>query len=396
MNLNEFAEQYVKLVLAVGTHDPDYVNAYYGPPEWKDQTLSLAAITGEAMALIGAIAEHTPSLRQNYLLVQTKSLMHRVAMLEGQRFTFDEESRALYDAVAPTIPVSGFSKPLAALEKLVQGEGPIALRYAAWQRQFEIPADRLDAVFSAATDEARKRTKRRIALAANESFVVEYVSKQVWSAYNWYKGDAHSLIQVNTDLPVGVNFALKLACHEGYPGHHVYNALLEEHLVRRLGWIEYSVYALYSPQSLIAEGTANFGVDLTFPPAARRRYLKEVLFPLAGLDASKADEYHQITQTAAALDHAVNTAARSYLDGAISRDECEDQLFRFALMTPERAAKHVGFIEKHRAYVINYNLGQDLIKGYMRKCGAPISKQAKAWAEFEKLLSSPRLPSGLR
>ena len=29
------AEGYVKLVLAVGQHDADYVDAYYGPPEWK-------------------------------------------------------------------------------------------------------------------------------------------------------------------------------------------------------------------------------------------------------------------------------------------------------------------------------------------------------------------------
>jgi hypothetical protein len=30
------AEQYVKLVLAVGHHDPDYVDAFYGPKEWRD------------------------------------------------------------------------------------------------------------------------------------------------------------------------------------------------------------------------------------------------------------------------------------------------------------------------------------------------------------------------
>src|SRR5262245_21025857 len=29
------AEAYVKLVLALGEHDPDYVDAYYGPPAWK-------------------------------------------------------------------------------------------------------------------------------------------------------------------------------------------------------------------------------------------------------------------------------------------------------------------------------------------------------------------------
>ena len=33
--LDLLAESYVKLVLAVGRHDALYVDAFYGPPEWK-------------------------------------------------------------------------------------------------------------------------------------------------------------------------------------------------------------------------------------------------------------------------------------------------------------------------------------------------------------------------
>src|SRR5262245_54422839 len=33
--LRDVAERYVRLVLAVGQHDGDYVDAYYGPPEWR-------------------------------------------------------------------------------------------------------------------------------------------------------------------------------------------------------------------------------------------------------------------------------------------------------------------------------------------------------------------------
>ena len=50
--MNKIAEEYVKLVLAVGQHDADYVDAYYGPPEWKkaaDTTkLSLDGIAARA------------------------------------------------------------------------------------------------------------------------------------------------------------------------------------------------------------------------------------------------------------------------------------------------------------------------------------------------------------
>ena len=35
--MNAVAERYVHLVLALGQHDPDYVDAFYGPAEWKTQ-----------------------------------------------------------------------------------------------------------------------------------------------------------------------------------------------------------------------------------------------------------------------------------------------------------------------------------------------------------------------
>jgi hypothetical protein len=33
--MNAVAERYAHLVLALGQHDPDYVDAFYGPAEWK-------------------------------------------------------------------------------------------------------------------------------------------------------------------------------------------------------------------------------------------------------------------------------------------------------------------------------------------------------------------------
>ena len=35
--MNAVAERYVHLVLALGQHDPDYVDAFYGPAEWKTE-----------------------------------------------------------------------------------------------------------------------------------------------------------------------------------------------------------------------------------------------------------------------------------------------------------------------------------------------------------------------
>jgi hypothetical protein len=201
---------------------------------------------------------------------------------------------------------------------------------------------------------------------------------------------------VNTDLPIHVDRAVDLACHEGYPGHHVYNVLLERRLVRERGWIEYSVYPLFSPQSLIAEGTANFGIDVAFPRHERLAFEREVVFPAAGIDPGTAAAYYDVLAFVDRLSYAGNEAARRYLDGAMDRAAAEAWLARYALYSRPRAAQRVRFIDRYRSYVINYNLGKDLVAAYVESQGGTPDAPSRRWAVFERLLSSPRLPSGLR
>ena len=195
-------------------------------------------------------------LRREYLQKQISALAARVRMLKGEKLKFDDESRALYDAVAPTYRQSGsdpdshFDQIIGQLEAKIPGKGPLWQRYEEWRKPFVIPKEKLDAVFQLAIKECRARTLAHVALPPNESFTVEYVTNKPWGGYNWYKGNFHSVIQVNTDLPIYIDRAVDLAAHEGYPGHHVYNSLLEKNLVRDRGWVEFSVYALFSPQSL--------------------------------------------------------------------------------------------------------------------------------------------------
>ena len=171
---------------------------------------------------------------------------------------------------------------------------------------------------------------------------MEYVTDKPWSGYNWYKGKSHSVIQVNTDLPIYIDRAIDLAAHEGYPGHHVYNALLEENLARKRGWVEFTVYPLFSPQSLIAEGSANFGVQVVFPGEERIEWEKNTLLPLAGLDGSMAGEFYKVHALTEKLNYAGNEAARGYLNGTMNKTDAVNWLVRYGLMSPERASRESG------------------------------------------------------
>jgi hypothetical protein len=400
--MNTLAQQYVRLVLALGQHDPDYVDAYYGPPEWKPagtkQPLAdierSAATLEDQLSAVTAPGGDLETLRHQYLARQLASLRTRVAMLSGTRLTFDQESKALYDAVAPTRTRQDFERVLRELDRRLPGAGPLAQRYERFRSRYVIPKERLDATFRAAIEGCRARTLARVTLPADESFTVEYVTGKSWSGYNWYQGNYRSLIQVNTDLPIMVERAVDLACHEGYPGHHVYNALLERHLVRERGWMEYSVYALFSPQSLIAEGTANYGVKVAFPPEERLRFEREVIFPAAGLDPAGAEAYYEVMGLVDELSYAGNEAARQYLDGKVDAAGAADMLESWGLYSRPRAEQRVRFIEQYRSYVINYNLGQDLVRAYVERVAGSGGGDSR-WQAFIALLSSPRLPSGL-
>jgi hypothetical protein len=403
--MDDLAERYVKLVLAVGVHDADYVDAYYGPPEWRtvaaEERRGLEQLDADTAALLRDIeARELPQesaeleqLRHAYLATQVRSLRARLSMLRGRRFTFDAESAALYDAVAPTHTEQEFERTLSELEQRLPGRGALLERYQAFRHRFEIPKERLAAVFAAAIEGCRARTLAHITLPPGESFTLEYVTGKSWSGYNWYQGNYRSLIQINTDLPIYIDRAIDLACHEGYPGHHVYNVLLEEHLVRGRGWQEFSVYPLFSPQSLIAEGTANYGIEVAFPSDERRAFERGVLFPAAGLDPSQVEPFYEIAALVEKLAYAGNEAARRYRDGLIDAATAAKWHETYTLSSPERAAQRVRFIDQYGAYVINYNLGKDLVAGYLERHAG--TDPERRWREFARLISSPRLPSGL-
>jgi hypothetical protein len=402
--LDGVARRYVILGLSLGRHDPNYVDAYYGPDSLRSvadaDSMSVVNIRVAAESLIAVLGDSVPAysdslvaLRHRYLRVLLGSMATRARMLGGERLSFDEETRALYDAVPPHHGEAHFDSLLGRLDTLLPGSRPLAERYQRFRDRLMIPAAKVDTVFKTAIAACRARTLAHLPLPRGERFELEYVKGTPWNAYNWYKGDYRSLIQVNLDFPIPLDRAVDLACHEGYPGHHVYNVLLEQALVRGRGWVEISMFPLFSPQSLIAEGSANFGIDMAFPPAERVAFERDSLFPLAGLDPSLAERNAAVRQVVERLNYARNEVARQYLDGQLDAAGARAMMQRYWLITPEAAAKTLRFIDTYRSYVINYNLGRDLVAAWVERTGGDAADAR--WNAFRGLLSAPHLPRDL-
>jgi len=175
-------------------------------------------------------------------------------------------------------------------------------RYDKYRSAFVVPAGKLEAVLSAAIAEARRRTGARatIALPQGESFRVEYVTGPLRDRFRYLGGYA-SVVHVRRDVPFPIDQALDIAAGEGYPGRHVYHVLLEKNLFRDRGWAEFSIHTRPSPRSLIEDGTARCAVALAFPGGQRTAFERDVLYPLAGLDGSRAAEYAKVRDAAERL-----------------------------------------------------------------------------------------------
>ncbi|MDP2117773.1 MAG: hypothetical protein Q8J71_10295 [Brevundimonas sp.] len=399
-SLDAIARDYVALILEIGEREPGYVDAYYGPAEWQEaakadpRTLpqliqGAAGLTERLNAVSTRGAEPAVTRRRAWLLAHVSAASARLRMLSGETMGFADEAEALFGIRPELRPLESFDPVLAEIDALLPGEGSLTERVTAFRSDFIIPRDRLQVVMDAAIAECRARTVRHIALPAHERFTLSFVGDKPWSGYNYYLGDAASRIEINADLPIYTERAVDLGCHEAYPGHHVYSTLLEQTFVRERGWMEMSVYPLFSPMSFVAEGSANYGIDLAFPGEEAAAYERDVLFPLAGLDPATAEKKASLAVLMRRLARAEYTVADDWLAGRIPREEAIRRLMKYSLADEARATQRLRFIDTYRSYIINYGLGRDVVQAWVERQGPD------RWATMETLLSSQILPVDL-
>lgn len=365
--------------MALGEHDPDSIDFYYGPPEWvadiRKNPPSLAEIKLSAMDLEAEFAKDRRP-RAGRLAKQSAAIAARANQLLGGKMNFDQEGSLYFGLKVPVGDPNRLDPIRADLDHLLAGSGPEAERYAAFDQKFLIPPERLPAVFARALQGCRDQTLDHLRLPGGESVSVEYVHDKPWSAFSRYQGNFRSVIQVNADLPLTVDRALALACHEGYPGHHAYNVLQELQFTRDRHWPEWTVQPTFSPQSLVSEAMATLAVEVAFPSPERMRFERDALFPLAGLDPKDAERYDRVERLVDQLQSEEPAIARKYLDGDLEWQRAADALEQQALMAhPDPTLK---YMNEYRSYMITYTLGRDLAAALVH-----------GWPRYEQFVTDP-------
>ncbi len=403
--LDSMARSYVQLALALGERDPDSLDFALVPASLRAAVHrsypSLGQIGRDAKALseqLHLVKFHPDQRgRVEFLQLQLASMQARASILAGRRFDFDSEAQVLF-ATAYLPDLHADERPVlrARIAALLPAPGTrsddsTAERYAAYESSFVVQPQRLASVMNAAFDLCRRRTAEYIALPAGESVEISFVHHKPWTAFSRYLGNAHSSIQVNLDLPITVDDALELACHEGYPGHHVFNTLRDTALVQQSALPEAQVQLTFSPQSYLSEAAAAYAPRIAFSREERAQIERDVLFPEAGLSPQEAERYVLISSLVRELDSAEPAIAREYINDRMEFVRAEQQLADQVLMAHSESL--LLYLNEYRSYMLAYTDGPRKIADYLDATAASNSDAAARrarWKSYEQLMRELR------
>ncbi len=397
MNIDIISTEYITLAFALEHHIEGFVDAYFGPDQLH-QRVENAALRPpqELVAAIVALRQQVQAVQANgdaaypprrtaYLDLQLRAMETTARKLVGEPLSYRDEVQLLFDIMPSQTPDTVFEQAIADLDEALPGSGPVAERMQAWKQRFEVDPSTARQMIDRIVIEARTRTQARYGLPTGEAVTFDLAQDKPWSGYNWYLGNAHSRIEINTDLPIRADTLLELVCHEGYPGHHTEHALKEQILYRERGWGEQAIQLINTPECVISEGIATLAANMIFGDDAAAWAAAEI-YPLGTISGDPERE-ERITAARWLLRALSGNAALLLYEQNADPEEVVRYIMRYGLRTEREARQQLRFIQAPlwRAYVFTYHVGRDLLKRWV--------KQGDSQERFRTLLTEQVYPS---
>lgn len=373
VKIDNVASEYVSLSLRIDKHHRGFVDAYTGDESIRENIenediTNLSELKNHSEVLLRKLERLDEKTRRSEFLEKQITAAHTfIRKLSGEKFTLTEEAKLLFDIEPEMVPESSYTDAINKINSLLPGEGKVWEKLKRFREPLILKNNELEPVIERCLSEVRKRTINFLPIPPGESVTLKFVTNKPWGGYNWFKGNAHSLVEINTDLPRSIDQILHYAAHEGYPGHHTDLAMKEQFLYKERGFIEYSIFPLYAPQSVIAEGIAEAGIDVIFPEQEMLSFIKNVLFPMKGLESFDIEKWRSIQNSLKILSSVSGNAAILLFEKNKSEAEVIDYLKEYGLLSEDSAAKRLDFIKTYRAYIFSYYYGYNLVMKYLAK-----------------------------
>ena len=110
-------------------------------------------------------------------------------------------------------------------------------------------------------------------------------------------------------------------------------------------------------------------------------------------DPATAPAFDALRSATAELDGALLKISQMHLDGEIDREEAITLAQKYRLASRDVAAQSLKFDQTYRSYVINYSVGEALVRDYVDRHG---HDAASRWAAYVHIMATPTLAADLR
>jgi len=396
--MDDVAREYLLITLALGKLEDGFVDAYFGPPEVREEALAAHStpleLAQRAATLRDGLGELDDAQRARWLDRQLLAVETIARRLGGQQLPYLEEVERCFDAAAERTPAAAYEQVRRELDELLPGDGDLRDRLAARDDDLTVPVEALPGIVEWLAGELRASAERLFDVPAGERLSVTLVADKPWAAYNWYRGNLESLIEINTDLPTRATQLVPVLAHETFPGHHLEHISKEQRLVIERGYHESSVQLINTPESYVSEGLGEAGVALVAAQARWQELLIEIC-ARAGIPMSVADAERnwRIVRALHRLRGSGGDAALMlHVDGR-SEQEVVAFLEDAALRTHEQAVHSLQFLGHPlwRTYIFCYAGGERLLNRWLDAAADENDRIAR----FGRLLSEQLTPSGI-
>lgn len=339
-SVDAIAEGYVRAALKLAQHDPSLVEDWRGPESFKPGPRIPVAEVAREIESLERDAAHAASdissaqeyARVQYLSAQLRALHFAAHRQLGRAASIDEQAREEFGVVFPALDLAAVQRAHQALRDALPGVGTLSDRIRTFRERTVIPARLRQQFLTEALRSCREATAAVLPLPRDESVAIVLGDPPFFDAFARYRGNNRTELEISGG-PLDIARAHRLACHEGYPGHHVQHVLIER-LYRERQWPELLLTPAFGPHLLYLEGAAEAGADLV-------------------LNESRVDRLLQDLQPI------VTDVARAYLDGTLTEERALERLANEALVS--NPAGTLAFIEQRRARALVYVEGRRLV-----------------------------------
>ena len=361
--LDTIAEGYVRVALQLAQHDPELIEQWRGSDSWRPGPRQpVAPLLQRIETLQRELGRHSDPAtadRRGYLTAQLAALELLAQRLLGQSAPFDVEAEKAFGRRPTPAPATRQDAGRAALEHELPGAGSLAERYAEFKKRQTVDGSKAQPLIRAALAACRAATAAALPLPDGETIELAFEDGSPWDAFAQYLGQHRTRITFNRRAAVDVSRVLRLACHEGYPGHHVQFMLIDDELVGRRGWREFELTPAFGRHLLVTEGAAEAGAEMAFPFESRVAIYRDVLLPIAGLPRADAARIARVEQLVWSLEPAAIDIIRGYLDNTLTQAAAIGRLRNEALTLEPEAL--LAFAERRRTRVLAYPEGREAI-----------------------------------